>query len=113
MSFATGGSFFVASSFISSGDQKKEYSGSVFGSGDVDDVEILDGEATLFMSSTSEFQKKDRSETDFMRGVTGEEMTFMGGAIQRDITCCIGVSCDGTDIVVIFFAEKAFSVTTF
>ncbi len=87
VNFAIGGSFFVASSFISSGDQKKEYSGSVFGSRDVDDVEILDGEATLFISSASGFQKKDRSETDFVSGVTGDEMNFVGGAIQRDLPC--------------------------
>ncbi len=77
--FAISSAFFVAISFISLGCQKKEYSDSVFGSGDVDDVVTFEGEASSFMSSTSGFQKKERSETDFVHGDTGDEMSFAGG----------------------------------
>ncbi len=64
------------------GSQKKEYSdGSDFGCGDVRDVVTFDGEAISFDSSASEFQKKDRSERSFVRGVTGDKMSFIGGAI--------------------------------
>ncbi len=42
---------------------------------------ILDGEATLFDSSALGFQKKDRSVMGFVHGVTGDEMSFIGGAI--------------------------------
>ncbi len=98
--FAISGAFFVAtssaSSFISSGCQKKVYSETRFGIGDVGDVGTLEGEGTLFMSSVSGIQKKDRSVMGFMRGVTGDEMTFLGGAIQNFTTCCMGVSCEGT-----------------
>ncbi len=64
--FATGGSFFVATSSDSSGVQKKVYSETRFGIGDVDDVETFEGEATSFVSLASGSQKKDRSEMDFM-----------------------------------------------
>ncbi len=68
VNFATGGRFFVATSFIllASGSQKKEYSDDWFGCRDVVDVEILDGEATLFMFSASGIQKKERSEMGFI-----------------------------------------------
>ncbi len=69
-------------------------------------------EAFSFDSSASGFQKKDRSETDFIHGITGDEMTFLGGPIQSCTTCCIGVSCDGTDVVVILLAGKGFRVMT-
>ncbi len=112
VNFATGGSFFVASSFISSGDQKKEYSGSDFEGRDVGDVVIFFGKVISFTISASGIQKKERSETNFVRGVTGDEMNFVEGAIQSDFTCCIGDSCDGTDVVVIFLMGKAFKETT-
>ncbi len=41
----------------------------------------------------------------------GDSMTFIGNAIRSDFTCCIGVSWEGTDVVMIFLAGKAFSVT--
>ncbi len=83
------GTLFVVTLFVSSGFQKKENSEICFRRGD---VVILDGDVTLFMSSASGFQKKNRSETGFVRGVTGDEMNFVGGAIQRDTTCCMGAS---------------------
>ncbi len=85
--FATSGALFVASSFASSGVQKKERSDSVFESGDVNDVVIFDGKAFSFVSSASGIQKKDRSEMGFVRGDTGDETHFVGGLIQRDLTC--------------------------
>ncbi len=75
--------------FCSLGTQKKESSETRFGIGDVDDVGTLEGEATLFVSSTSGFQKKVRSVMDFVCGVTGEEMSFVGGVIQRDFTLVV------------------------
>ncbi len=101
--FAISGAFFVVISSVFLGSQKKVNSESDFGCGD---------EVISFISSASGFQKKDRSETDFVRGITGEEMTFLGGPIQSFTTCCIGVSWEGTDEVVIFFAGKAFSMMT-
>ncbi len=71
----------MATSSASSGVQKKVSSESDFGCGDVKD------EVISFVSSASESQKKEISETGFVHGVTGEEMTFMGGAIQRVTTC--------------------------
>ncbi len=35
-------------------------------------------EAFSFVFSSSGFQKKDNSEMDFVHGVTGDEMSFMG-----------------------------------
>ncbi len=67
---------------------------------------------TSFDSSGSGLQKKVRSETDFVCEVTGDEMNFVEGAIQSNFTCCIGASCDGTDVVVIFLMGKAFKETT-
>ncbi len=64
--FAISSALFIAISFISSGCQKKVYSDSVFGSGDVDDVVTFDGVATSFIFSASGIQKKDRSEMDFV-----------------------------------------------
>ncbi len=106
VSFAISGAFFVVTSLASSGSQKKENSEDDFVCDDVGDVVIS------FAFSASESQKKERSETDFVCGVTGEETTFLGGLIQSFTTCCIGASCDGTDVVVILLEGKAFSVTT-
>ncbi len=61
------------------GVQKKVYSDSEFRCIDVDDVESFEGEASSFVFS--EFQKNERSETDFVCGVTGDEMSFAGEAI--------------------------------
>ncbi len=99
----------MVTSLVFSGSQKKVSSDSVFGSGD---AVILDGEVTSFVHSASGSQKKDKSVTDFVRGDTGDEMSFMGGAIQRDTTCCISASCEGTDVVMIFLAGMAFRETT-
>ncbi len=101
----------MVTSLASSGSQKKENSDFGFRC-DANEVETFDGEAFSFESSASGFQKKESSETSFVCGNTGEEMTFLGGAIQSFMTCCIGVSCDGTDAVVILLMGKAFSVTT-
>ncbi len=87
MNFGISGTFFVATSFASSGVQKKVYSEMRFRIRDVDDVETFEGEATSFVSSTSGFQKKDSSEMGLVHGDTGDEMIFLGGAIQRDTTC--------------------------
>ncbi len=87
VNFAICGSFFMATSSASSGVQKKESSGSGFGCRDVGDVLILVREANSFMFSTSESQKKERSEMDFVHGITGDETTFLGGAIKRVTTC--------------------------
>ncbi len=71
-----------------SGVQKKESSETRFGgTGNVGEVGTLEGEATLFMSSASGIQKKDRSEMSFVYGVTGDEMGFVGEVIRRDTTC--------------------------
>ncbi len=80
----TSGTLFVVTLFASWGAQKKEYSEDGVGCGDVG---TFDEDAISFMFSASGFQKKDRSETDFMRGVTGEEMSFLGGVIQSETTC--------------------------
>ncbi len=90
--FSISGTFFIATSLVSSGSQKKDTSDSGFRGRDADEVETFDGEAFSFMSSVSGFQKKESSETGFVRGDTGDEMNFLGGAIQRDFTCCMGVS---------------------
>ncbi len=63
---ATSGALFVATSFDSSGSQKKEYSDSDFGCRDVGDVVTFIGDATSLVSLASEFQKKDRSEMGFV-----------------------------------------------
>ncbi len=76
--FSTGGVLFVATSFVSSGSQKKEYSEVDFGC--IDAVTFI-GEVTLFFSSASRFQKKERSEMDFVHGDTGDEMSFVEEAI--------------------------------
>ncbi len=44
-------------------------------------------DSVSLFSSASGSQKKDGSEMGFMYGVTGDETNFMGGAIQRDLTC--------------------------
>ncbi len=79
--FLTLGALFVATSFVSSGSQKKENSDSSFRSGDVGEVVTFDGDAISFVSSASGFQKKDRSVMDFVCRDTGDEMNFVGGAI--------------------------------
>ncbi len=83
--FPTGGVFFVVTSFDSSGSQKKDNLNSDFRC--TDKVETFDGEAISFDSSALGIQKKERSETDFVHGVIGDETTFLGGAIQRVTTC--------------------------
>ncbi len=112
--FVTSGTLFVVILFILSvlGSQKKVNSDSRFVSRGVVDVVIFVGEAISFVFSDSGFQKKDSSETDFVCGDTGDEMIFIGGAIQSFFTCCIGVSWEGTDVVMIFLVGKAFSVMT-
>ncbi len=87
VNFSTSGAVFVATSFVSSGSQKKENSDSSFGRGDDGDALIFIGEATLFMSSVSGFQKKDSSVMGFISGDTGEVMNFVGEAIRSDLTC--------------------------
>ncbi len=87
VNFSTGGVFFMANSFISSGSQKKDTSDSGFRGRDADEVETFDGEAFSFVSSASGFQKNDRSEMSFVCGDTGDETSFLGGPIQRDMTC--------------------------
>ncbi len=81
VNFVTEGSFFVVTSFVSSGSQKKVYSEVDFGCRHVEDAVIFDEEMTWFVFLASGFQRKDRSETSFIRGVTGDEMSFVGGAI--------------------------------
>ncbi len=81
VNFATSGTFFVAISLASSGSQRKESSESDFRCGDAVEVETFDGEAISFDSSASGIQKKERSKTDFVRGVTGDEMSFIEEAI--------------------------------
>ncbi len=75
MNFVTSGTFFVASSFASSGVQKKESSETRFRIGDVGD------EVISFVSSASGSQKKERSEMGFVQGDTGDETSFLGGTI--------------------------------
>ncbi len=112
VNFSTSGTVFVATSSASWGVQKKESSEMRFGIGDVDDVGNFDGEAISFDSSASGIQKNDRSETSFVRGDTGEETSFLGGAIQNFTTCCIGVSCEGTDVAMILLAGNGLSEMT-
>ncbi len=83
--FLTGGVFLVATSFDSSGSQKKDNSNSDFRC--TDKVETFDGEAISFDSSASGIQKKDRSGMGFVHGVTGDEMIFVGDENQSDLTC--------------------------
>ncbi len=64
--FSTGGVFFVATSFAFSGSQKKVYLDSSFGSRNVVDVEIIDGDATSFVFLALGIQKKERSEMGFI-----------------------------------------------
>ncbi len=84
VNFAISGAFFVAISFTSLDSQKKVNSEIDFG---CRDAVILDGEVTLFMSSASGFQKKDRSVMGFRHGVTGNEMIFVEDENQSDLTC--------------------------
>ncbi len=65
--FATSGALFVATSLESLGSQKNENSESGFGCGGTRDVVIFDGEATLFISSASGFQKKENSDVTFIQ----------------------------------------------
>ncbi len=111
VNFSTG-ALFVATSLVSLGSQKKDNSDSGFRCRDADEVETFDGEAFSFESSASGFQKKESSEMGFVRGVTGEETTFLGGAIQSFTTCCTEVSWEGTVMVVILLVGNAFSKTT-
>ncbi len=90
VNFATGGTFFVVTSFASSGSQKKVYSDSSFGSRDDEDAVNFDGDVTSFVSSALGIQKKERSEMSFICGVIGDVMIFVGDEIQSDFTCCIG-----------------------
>ncbi len=85
VNFSTRGSFFVVTSLVFSGSQKKDNSG--FRCRDADEIETFNGEAISFLSSASGIQKKDRSETDFVHGVTGAETTFVGDANQINLTC--------------------------
>ncbi len=48
----------------------------------------------------------------FMREDTGDEMSFIAGAIQSFFTCCIGVSCEGTDMEMILLVGNGFSMMT-
>ncbi len=109
--FATSGALFVATSFTSSGTQKKENSETRFRIGDVDDVGALERGAS-YVFSASGFQKNERSETAFVSGDTGDEITFLGGLIQSFTTCCTEVSCEGNDVVVIFLAGEGFREMT-
>ncbi len=77
--FVTGGSFFVVTSLVSSGSQKKDNSNSYFRCRDADEVETFDSEAISFLSSASGIQKKESLETDFIRGVTGDETKYFWG----------------------------------
>ncbi len=79
--FSTSVALFVVTSLASLGVQKKVSSESDFGCRDVKD------EVISFVSSASESQKKEISETGFMRGVAGDEMTLLGGPIQSFTTC--------------------------
>ncbi len=70
--FATSGALFVATSFISSGCQKKVNSDSQFGSGE---------EVISFISSASGSQKKENSEMGFGHGITGDVTIFVGDSM--------------------------------
>ncbi len=85
MNVATCSSFFVATSSAFSDSQKKD--NSVFICRDAGKVETFIGEAFSFMFSASGFQKKDSSVMGFVHGVTGDEMTLLGGPIQSFTTC--------------------------
>ncbi len=87
VNFVTSGALFVATSLASSDSQKKDNSNSGFRCRDADEVETFDGEAFSFIFSASGFQKDDRSEMSFVRGDTGDEMSFVGGAIRSMTTC--------------------------
>ncbi len=106
VNFSISGMFFVATSFASSDSQKKDNPDSGFRCRDADEVETFDGEAFSFESSASGFQKKENSVMCFVHGVTGEETTFLGGAIQSFFTCCMGVSWEGTVVVMILLEGK-------
>ncbi len=93
VNFATSGAFFVATSFDSSGSQKKENSESGFGCRDAIDAVIFDRDATSLVSSASGFQKKERSETGFRRRVTARtERTMLGVDEVRDDEAVGGVA---------------------
>ncbi len=81
VNFAISGAFFVVTSLVSLNSQKKDNSESEFRCRDADEVVTFDGEAFSFVFSISEFQKNESSETDFVRGDTGEETSFLGGSI--------------------------------
>ncbi len=66
VNFSTEDALFVATSLASSDSQKKVNLDSEFRCRDADDVETFEGEASSFMSSTSGFQKKNRSEMGFI-----------------------------------------------
>ncbi len=87
VNFSTEGVFFVATSFTSSDSQKKVNSDSEFRCGDVGVAVTFFGEVTSFVSSTSGFQKKERSVMGFVCGVTGKEMSFVVGVIRSETTC--------------------------
>ncbi len=70
--FAISGAFFVVTSCASSDFQKKVSSESDFRCGD---------EVISFVLSASGSQKKERSVMSFIHGVTGDETSFIGGAI--------------------------------
>ncbi len=66
VNFAISGAFFVVISSVSLDSQKKVSSESDFRFRDADEVETFEGDAFSFDSSASGFQKKERSETDFV-----------------------------------------------
>ncbi len=80
VNIATSGALFVATSFVSSGSQKKENS---------DSESIFEGwdEVIPFVCSASGSQKKEYSVMCFVRGVIGDETIFLGGPIQSFLTC--------------------------
>ncbi len=77
----------LSASFCSSGTQKKEYSDSVFRCKDAIDAVTFNEEAILFVSSALGFQKNERSDMGFVRGVTSNEEIFVGEAIWSNLTC--------------------------
>ncbi len=83
----------MTSSFISSEVQKKESLDSDLFSISISFSFLIsfDDETFSFVFSISEFQKKDSSKTDFVRGDTGEETSFVGGGVSCRVTiCCMG-----------------------
>ncbi len=82
VNFVIRGTFFVAILSASSDSQKKESSEGDFVGRDV--------EAISFVYSASGIQKNDSSEMGSMQGITGNETSFLEGAICRDTTCCMG-----------------------